>query len=136
MIKGKAQIEQDIYDTLAPFFEGRINGELYPGDTRPRDSRCEDAVIVAATPGAEQYQQGRVRILIYIPDIDNASGRPVPDLERVQELEQLAEPILDLLNDTLLDYAFEFLTAPDTGHDPSSSEHFVNIHLQYKRQTF
>ena len=136
MIKGKAQIEQDIYDTLAPFFEGKITGDLYPGDTRPRDSKVEDAVIVASAPTPDQYQQGRVRILIYVPDIDNGSGRPVPDLERVQELEQMAEPIIDLLNDTLLDYAFTFLTAPDTGSDPASSEHFVNIHLQYKRQTF
>lgn len=133
MIKGKAQIEQDVYDVIAPFFEGRVNGEVYPADTRPRDSKTEDVVIVAGATTPDQFQQGRIRVLIFIPDIDNASGRPVPDLERVQQLEELAEPIRDLLNDSLTEYAFEFLTAPDTGHDPASSEHFVNIHFQFKR---
>ena len=136
MIKGKAQIEQDIHDTLAPFFKGKISGELYPSDTRPRDSVVEDAVIAASTPSPDQYQEGRVRILIHVPDIDNGSGRPVKDAARLQELEQLGEPIVDLLNERLLDYAFGFFTAPDNGHDPATSEHFVNIHLQYKRQTF
>lgn len=136
MIKGKAQIEQDVYDALGTFFKGKISGELYPSDTRPRDSELEDAVIIASSPSPDQFQQGRVRILIYVRDIDNGSGRPVKDAERLQELEQLGEPIMELLNDTLLEYAFTFLTAPDTGHDPATPEHFVNIHLQFKRQTF
>lgn len=136
MIKGTTQIEQDIYDALAPFFAGKVSGELYPSDTRPRDSQLEDVVIAASDATPDQYQKGRVRILIFVPDIDNNSGRPVKDAERLQELEQLGEPIRDLLNDTLLEYAFEFLTAPSTGHDPATPEHFVNIHLQYHRQSF
>lgn len=136
MIKGTTQIEQDIYDALASFLADKISGEVYPSDTRPRDSELEDAVIIASEATPDQYQKGRVRILIYVRDIDNNSGRPVKDAERLQELEQLGEPILDLLNDTLLEYAFEFLTAPSTGHDPATPEHFVNIHLQYQRQSF
>lgn len=136
MIKGKTQIEQDIYDIVAPYLKGKISGEVYPSDTRPRDSKLEDAVIVASSPSPDQFQQGRVRILIYVRDIDNGSGRPVKDVERLQELEPLGEPIIELLNEALLDYGFSFLTAPDTGHDPATPEHFVNIHLQYKRQTF
>ncbi len=135
-MKGKAQVEQDIYDTLHEFIEGKIGGTLYQSDTRPLDSKDEDAVIVASTPSPDQFQKGRVRILIFVPDIDCGIGRSVPDLERVQELEQIAEPILELLNATLLDYAFEFFSAPGHGGDPQASEHFVNIHLQYTRINF
>lgn len=135
MKKGKAQIEQDIYDAIAPFFDGKIGGQLYQSDTRPRDSRNEDAVIVAGAPSAGQIQQGRVRVLVFIPDIDNGTGTPVPDLERVQEVESYAESIIDTLHANLPGYAFELLTAPDAG-TTEAEEHFVNIHLQYKRQTF
>jgi hypothetical protein len=138
MIAGKAQIEQDVYDVAAPFFDGKISGEVYPSDTRPRDSKSEDVVIVASTPSSAQFQEGRVRILVYVPDIDNGSGRPVPDIERIQEIEQLAEPLLDILNESaqLREYAFDFFTAPDRGGDPATSEHFVNIYFKFKRQTF
>lgn len=135
-MKGKAQVEQDVYDALRGFIEGEIGGTLYQSDTRPLDSKAEDAVIVASTPSPDQFQKGRVRILIFVPDIDCGIGRSVPDLERVQQLEQIADPILELLNDTLLDYAFEFFTAPGDGREPQASEHFINIHLQYTRINF
>lgn len=136
MKKGKAQVEQDIYDALVEFFTGTISGTLYMSDTRPRDSRSEDAVIVAGTPGAEQWQKGRVRILIFVQDIDNNSGRPVKDTERIQQLEQMADPIIQTLHDALPKYSFELLTAPDDGQVPQTTEHFVNIHLQYRRESF
>ena len=136
MTKGKAQIEQDIFDALGDFFAESIEGDLYMSDTRPRDSKTEDAVIVASAPSGEQWQKGRVRILVFVQDIDNNSGRPVKDIERIQQIEQMAEPIIDTLHDTLPEYAFELFTAPDDGQVPLTTEHFVNIHLQYTRQTF
>lgn len=136
MKKGKSQIEQDVYDTLAPFFVGKIGGALYQSDTRPRDSHAEDAVIVASTPTGGQIQTGRVRILIFVPDFDNGSGRNVPDIDRIQQLEQFAQPIIDALNDALPDYSFDYFTAAGNGGDPKTSEHFVDIHLTYYRKTF
>lgn len=136
MKKGKAQIEQDIYDALTGFFADAIDGTLYMSDTRPRDSATEDAVIVAGAPSGEQWQTGRVRILVFVQDIDNNSGRPVKDIERIQQVEQMAEPIIDILHEALPEYAFELLTAPDGGQIPETTEHFVNIHIQYTRQTF
>lgn len=136
MKKGKAQIEQDVYNSLVDFFQEKITGALYMSETRPRDSRQEDAVIAAGEPSGQQIQKGRVRILIFVHDIDNGTGAPVPNLERIQELEALGQEIIDTLHDHLPDYSFEFLTAPYSGHNPDVREHFVNIHLQYARQTF
>ena len=136
MKKGKAQIEHEVYTALADYISQHIAGGFYRSETRPRDSKEEDAVIVAGTPSGDQYQKGRVRILLFVPDIDNGIGTHVPDLARLQELEQLAPEIIDTLHRSLLDYSFEFLTAPDTGSVPNTREHFVNINLQYLRQTF
>lgn len=136
MKKGKAQIEQDIFDALTDFFAGAIDGELYMSDTRPRDSNAEDAVIVAGAPSGEQWQRGRVRILVFVQDIDNNSGSPVKDIERIQQIEAMAEPIINALHEALREYSFELFTAPDHGQVPETAEHFVNIHLQYTRQTF
>ena len=136
MKKGKTQIEHEIYTALAGFIQERIAGGFYRSETRPRDSKEEDAVIVAGTPSGEQLQKGRVRILLFVPDIDNGTGTHVPDIQRLQELEELAEKIIDTLHEGLPDYSFEFLTAPDTGSVSESREHFVNINLQYLRKTF
>lgn len=136
MKKGKAQIEQDVYDALVSYFAEAIDGELYMSDTRPRDSRAEDAVIVAGAPGGERWQKGRVRILIFVQDIDNGTGSPIKDTERIQQIEAMAEPIIDTLHNALPEYSFELLTAPDDGEVQTTSEHFVNIHLQYTRQTY
>lgn len=136
MKKGKTQIEQDIYDALTGFFAGTIGGALYMSDTRPRDSHTEDAVIVAGAPSGDLWQKGRVRIMVFVQDIDNNTGSPVKDIERIQQIEQMAEPIIDTLHESLPEYAFELLTAPDDGKLTATSEHFVNIHLQYTRQTF
>lgn len=136
MKKGKAQIEQDIYDALRDYFANAIDGELYMSDTRPRDSKAEDAVIVSSAPSGEQWQKGRVRILVFVQDIDNNSGRPVKDIERIQQIEEMAEPIIDTLHETLPEYAFELFAAPSDGQQPGTEEHFVTIHLQFTRQTF
>lgn len=136
MKKGKAQIEQDIYDALTGFFAGTIGGTLYMSDTRPRDSETEDAVIVAGAPSGQQWQRGRVRILVFVQDIDNGTGSPVKDIDRIQQIEAMAEPIIDTLHEALPEYSFELFTAPDNGQITDTAEHFAEIHLQYTRQTF
>ena len=87
MIKTNEQIEQFIYDALAPLLsqaqgEGVISGDLYPEDCRPLDSQLEDAVIAVSSGFADQIQTGRARLNIYVPDIDNGSSRKVKDKER------------------------------------------------------
>lgn len=135
MIKGTAAVQQDIYDAIYPVLQGRISGALYPGDTRPLDSAVEDAVIVATAPTVEKYQKGRARVLVFVPDVDNGSGRMVPDLERLQEIEPLGIEILEALN-TLDEYAFSFFSAPELAHHPEATEHFLDFQYQYSRISF
>ena len=135
-IKGTPQIEQDIYDALEAFFSGRIGGSLYEEGCRPLDSNLEDAVITVSSAGAEQIQEGKAKINIYIPDIDNGSGHPVPDKGRSQEVSSFAEPIIEALNDSDTDYDFELEKAPKEYINHENKQHFVNISIQFNRVTF
>lgn len=135
-IKGTPHIEQDIYDALEAFFGARIGGSLYEGDCRPLDSKAEDAVITVSTAGAGQIQAGKAKINIYVPDIDNGSGHPVPDKGRIQEVSSFAEPIIEALNDSDTDYDFELEKAPKEYINHENKQHFVNISIQFNRVTF
>lgn len=135
-IKGTPQIEQDIYDTLEAFFSGRIGGSLYLEDCRPLDSKLEDAVIAVSTAGAGQIQEGKAKINIYVPDIDNGSGHPVPYKDRIQEVSEFAEPIIEALNDFDTDYEFKLDRAAKVYVNHENKQHFVNISIQFNRITF
>ena len=135
-IKGTPQIEQDIYDALETFFSGRIGGSLYEEGCRPLDSKLEDAVITVSTAGAEQIQEGKAKINIYIPDIDNGSGHPVPHKDRIQEVSDFAEPIIEALNDYDTDYEFKLDKAAKEYINHENKQHFVNISIEFKRITF
>lgn len=136
MRKGKAQIEQDVYDALAEFFACNLaDGDFYQSDCRPLDSRTEDAVVVPGDPTGGQYQEGRVRLLVFIPDIDIGTGRTLPDKERIQQVEAWGAELLDILADRLTDYAFRPLSFSG-GQLDDTAEHFVDFNFQYKRQTF
>lgn len=130
------RIEQHIYDALAPFFVGKLSGTLYQSDCRPLDSKLEDAVITVSNASADQVQEGRARLNIFIPDIDNNSGRLVPNKTRLDEIASLDEEIVSLLNEANTDYSFDLFQATATIAEPNTNEHFVNINLSFKRITF
>lgn len=134
--KGTLTIEQEMYPVLEVFLDGKIAGSLYPRDCRPVDSELEDAVITVSNATAEQIQEGRARLNIYVPDIDNGSGNPAPDIERLEELSLLDEDIVSALNEADLEYEFDLFQATDTIAVPDVNQHFVNINLEFKRITF
>ena len=109
---------------------------LYPSDCRPLNSQLEDVVITVSSASAEQIQEGRARVNIYVPDIDNNSGRLVPDKERLEELAALDEEVLAILNDADTDFDFELFQATAAIADPNIKQHFVNINLEFKYITF
>lgn len=134
--KNTITIEQEILTALEPLFAGRISGSLYPSDCRPLNSQLEDVVITVSSASAEQIQEGRARVNIYVPDIDNNSGRLVPDKERLEELAALDEKVLAVLNDADTDYDFDLFQATASIADPNIKQHFVNINLEFKYVTF
>lgn len=151
--KGTPEIEQDIYDALEIFFgvpsdgsgsgsgsgqpdERPIRGALYQEGCRPLDSKAEDAVITVSTAGGGQIQEGKAKVNIYVPDIDNGSGLPVPDKGRIQELSALGEAVIQALNDADTDYEFTLDPAPKDYVNHENKQHFVSIGIAFQRITF
>ena len=134
--KNTITIEQEILAALEPLFAGRISGNIYPSDCRPLDSKLEDAIITVSSASAEQIQEGRARLNIYVPDINNNSGRLVPDKERLEELALLDEEVVAVLNEANTDYYFDLFQATASIADPDIKQHFVNINLEFKYITF
>lgn len=134
--KATSRIEQDMYDALEHFFEGKISGEFYPGDCRPADSGVEDAVLTVSNATAEQIQDGTARINIYVPDLDNGSGRPVPDKDRLIAVSELDEQIIDVLNEADTDYEFDLAKSTETINAEAIKQHFVNITIEFNHVTF
>lgn len=130
------EIEGMIYDALEHHFDGKISGALYKEGCRPSDSNHEDAVIAVGNTSAAQIQTGRARLNIYTLDIDNNSGRPVPDKERLIEISKLADGILDVLESVDTDYRFKLVQAPAIIAAPEIRQHFVNITLEFDCITF
>lgn len=139
MIKSEAQIEQDVYDLLQPYLEGEklIHGKVYKDGCRPGDSVAEDAVIAVSNASADQIQTGHVMVNIYVPDIDNGSGFPVPDKARLAELSALHEYLCCQLNDSTTDeYTFYPGRAARIIQEPDIRQHFANMDIEFQRITF
>lgn len=134
--KATSRIEQEMFDALETFFVGRISGSFYPSDCRPADSKVEDAVLTVSQATAEQIQEGRARINIFVPDIDNGTGRPVPDKDRLIALSELDEQIIDVLNEADTDYEFDLSKGTETINAEAIKQHFVNITIEFKYITF
>ena len=136
--KGTPEIEQDIFDALEAFLSDRIGGTVYQGECRPLDSKEEDAVIIVSGAGSQQIQDGTAKVNIYVPDVDNGSGHPVPDKGRMQEISALAESIIQTLNDADTDYNFDLEEgkAPKDYVNHENKQHFVNISISFERITF
>ena len=134
--KATSRIEQEMYDALEHFFDGKISGGFYPSDCRPLDSKVEDAVLTVSNATAEQIQEGRARINIFVPDIDAGLGRPVPHKERLDELSSLDEAIIETLNSADTDYSFDLFKATETINAENIKQHFVNINIEFKYITF
>lgn len=134
--KTTSRIEQDMYDALEHFFEGKISGEFYPSDCRPADSEVEDAVLTVSNATSEQIQDGIARINIYVPDLDNGSGRPVPDKDRLIAISELDEQIIDVLNEADTDYEFDLAKSTETINAEAIKQHFVNITIEFNHVTF
>lgn len=134
--KAASKIEQEMYDALEHFFDGKISGAFYPSDCRPADSEVEDVVLTVSNATAEQIQDGIARINIYVPDLDNGSGRPVPDKDRLAVLSDLDEQIIDVLNEADTDFEFDLSKGTETINAEAIKQHFVNITIEFKYITF
>lgn len=133
------QAELEIYQALEMFFSERLRGGFYTSGTRPEDSRTEDAVVGVSAVTAEQIQTGRARINVYVPDLDNGSGHPVPDKARLAEISSWSDEVAGILDETLPWEFWLFQAASVSaeridGTTSDSSQHCVTIAVQFKTQ--
>lgn len=131
--KSKEQIENMMYRQLETLMKGTIKGTFYPSRTRPTDATTEDAVItVGALDADTQFQTGRAKLNIYVPDINMGKGRMVPDKARIIELSAIDEQVIDTLNEADTDYAYDLNDGTTTLEVPGLNQHIVNINIQFK----
>ena len=132
MARGTTQIELEMYAALEELMGGMITGTFYPSDLRPLDANTEDAVLTVSNVTAAQIQEGRARLNIYVPDIDNGGTRLVPDKARLMELEKMTDKVVETLNEADTAYIFDLFQATATIAVPWKSEHFLNIGIHFK----
>lgn len=134
--KGTTKIELEMYAALEELMGSTIHGTFYPSDLRPLDASTEDAVLTVSNATATQIQEGRARLNIYVPDIDNGGATLVPDKARLMELEELTDKVVETLNEHDTTYIFDLFQATATIAVPGKSEHFLNIGIHFKLANF
>lgn len=130
--KGQATIEMEMYAALEELMGKTIKGTFYPSEVRPLEANTEDAVLTVSNATAGQIQEGRARLNIYVPDIDNGGESLVPDKARLMELGKIADEVVEKLNEADTAYYFDLFQATATIGVPGKSEHFVNIGIHFR----
>ena len=110
-----------------------VNGSVYRGGLRPRDSKAEDIIVSFLTGKDYDIQTGFVNIAIYVPDIrpyDN--GVWVEDMARTAELEAIAAKwVAALTTGVTKGYKMSAAQTITTEDDADINQHFVLIRLYY-----
>lgn len=126
----------EMYAALEELMGQTIKGTFYPSEVRPLEATTEDAVLTVSNATADQIQEGRARLNIYVPDIDIGGASLVPDKARLMELEAITEKVVEKLNEADTAYYFDLFQATATIAVPERNEHFVNIGIHFRLATF
>lgn len=130
------QIELDMFAALEELMGTLIEGTFYTSETRPLDARTDDAVVSVSSVDAQELQEGRARVNLFVQDMDNGGNAKVPNKERLLELAGRDQEIIDALNAGVKKFRFQRYAATKTRGVPSKDEHYVNIALKFKRVLF
>jgi hypothetical protein len=130
------KIENEMYNALYTFISSQIKGTFYPSGMRPAEALSEDAVLTVSNATADQIEEGRARLNIYVPDIDCGLSAKVMDKARLIALGALDSQIIDVLNAANTDYLFDLFQATETIAVPDKEEHFANIGIHFQLVTF
>ena len=115
------KVQRDVRDLLLESELAKaIDGGVYHAGTRPRDSRAEDAVVI--------FTGGVPDVLPYGED----NGVQVEDLQRVEEIEELALAFVSSLTAGRSCYRFRLLQTIHSVAEPSINQHFVVVKLAYR----
>lgn len=109
-----------------------VNGEIYRPGTRPRNSVSEDIVVIFTTGDGAQFQSGVVTLNVYVPYFNNGqNGVMVPDSERCEAIEALAQETVDGLKAYRSDYRFSLRETIHTQEEDEINQSFVVVRLGF-----
>lgn len=137
MEKTEKQIEKDVFRIIRDSeLKAVIGGTVYRDGMRPKDAKTEDIVVKFLTGLDGQEQSGIVLVHIYVPNIKSPSGdgELVPNITRIDLLEEKANSLLSSLEDT--EYLFEKDETPRSYPAEGIEQYFINVRLKYRRITF
>ncbi len=137
MEKTEKQIEKDIYRIIRDSeLKAVIRGSVYRDGMRPKNANTEDIVVMFKTGLDGQEQSGYIQIHIYVPNrkSPNGDGELVPDITRIDQLEEVANNVLASLEDT--EYLFEKESTPKCWPVEGIEQYFINVILKFRRKTF
>ena len=126
------QLEQIVYDALKVAVGRIIGGTFYRSECRPIDSHAEDAELSVSSLSADQVQDGVVALNIYVQDINNGSGRFVPNKMRTAELSSHMSELLIALQKSMPEAEIKPYVACQTIANDNGREHFVNQLIRIK----
>lgn len=130
------RIEQEMFRSLEDLMGKTIKGNFFLSGMRPDNAETEDAVLTVSFADAGQFEQGKARLNIFVPNIDCGFPSKVADKARLEQLASVDESVIDTLNEADTDYLFELAQATQTFQVQGKDESFVNITIAFKLVTF
>lgn len=136
MEKTEKQIEKDVFRIIRDSELAVIGGVVYRDGMRPKNATTEDIVVKFLTGIDGQEQSGVVLVHIYVPNIKSPSGdgELVPNITRIDLLEEIANSLLSSLEDT--EYLFEKDGTPRSYPAEGIEQQFINVRIKYRRKSF
>lgn len=114
-------------------FAKSLNGDIYFEETRPKNSKKEDLVLVFTQGFSHQVERGTVTILAYVADIPTDGGNTIPHFKRIKEVEEQAVIWVNgLRGGKSGSYLFQLAQTISHYPQPEIKQHFVSIKLDYK----
>lgn len=135
MILTEDEITLLVYKSImASDIPGVIDGDVYYGGDRPKNSEKEDITLVFTTGGASQMQEGIVTVLAYVKDLQDKDGTYLQNRRRTMELGRILTDWGDSLGATgIPGFLWKVKEAPRTFPDREfTHQHFVSLALSYK----
>ena len=135
MRKTGSEIENDVFSILkGSSLVAGIRGTIFREGMRPNGAKTEDAIVSFMAGLDDQIQTGVVNVNIYVPDISNGSGVLLKNGSRCQELEILANGIIQSLIPGA--YRFRLGATIQTYKAEGIDQHFVNCKIKFELTTF
>ena len=124
------------YAALEGMMAWLLRGSFYAHpDDRHDDAATKDAVISVTALDAAQVQRGRLRVTVFVPDMDNSGATLVADGQRLADVAAaLTRLAVRTLGENMPDWGFTLAEAPHAGRVSGREEHYVAAAVDMQRR--